>query len=57
MYQVQITLSCSDYNTVTIRNPALCPKVNDIRVCNVCKEEAKVLYVGEPYQVKDKLKP
>lgn len=54
MYQVQVTLSCSDYNTVTIRNLALLPRVGDELKCKVCGEHAKVLYVGQPYPVKIK---
>ena len=56
MYSVQVMLSCTDMNVFTARNIALLPQKGQGIKCKVCGETVIILFVGKPYQVKEKRK-
>lgn len=54
MFQVVVMLDCAHQNTLNIESPVFIPRKGDLIVCKICGKQHKVLFVGRPYQVKEK---
>ena len=50
---IQVLLSCTDINTMSIKSSLFVPKIGEKVKCRVCGKEVEIIKVGNPYEIRE----